>query len=119
MPIFYLYILSATQKTLETNSWLNLETQIANTSKIPLFGGSFCKFKGVLKISPGKDPDFRDQRPNKTYSRPNLMLTSENTPLPPPRFDSSIRGSALQTKRPYIRHELSRRLRGDVSSLIY
>ena len=53
------------KKPLETNSWPNLETQIANTSKAPLFGGIFCKFKGVPQTSPGKDPDFCAQRPKK------------------------------------------------------
>ena len=80
-----------TQKPLSTNSWLNLETQIANTSKIPLLGGSFCKFKGVLKISPGKDPDFRVQQPKK-----HIVGQISYWPVqihPKPRFDWSSRES--------------------------
>ena len=42
-----------------------LDNQIANTSKIPLFGGSFGKFKDVSPIFPGKGAEIHDQRSKK------------------------------------------------------
>ena len=38
----------------------HLDTQIANTSKIPFSRGSFCNFKGEAPISYRKDPDICD-----------------------------------------------------------
>ena len=43
----------------------NMDIQIANASKRPLFGGSFCIFKIIAQIYHIKDPEISDQRPKK------------------------------------------------------
>ena len=41
----------------------NIDTQSVNTSKIPLFRGSFYKFMGIPLISHRKDLEIRNQQP--------------------------------------------------------
>ena len=42
---------------------LNLGTRNSNTSKIPFFRGSFCKFNSKTSISHRKHPEIHDQLP--------------------------------------------------------
>ena len=66
----------------------NLGTQIANTSKINLSRGSFCKFKDEAPIFWRQDSEFRGQLPKKPIV--DQIWRRTLTKQPKPQFDWSL-----------------------------
>ena len=65
----------------------NLGSLSSNTSKVLLFRGNFCKFKGVTLISSGKFAEIRDHRPQKTYSKSSRLPVTKH---PKSHFDCGV-----------------------------
>ena len=76
----------------------NLDTSSSNTSKVLLFRGSLCKFKGVPPISPVNTQNSYSAA-RKTYTRPNLVVAGNFTPPPLPLYiDWNIEDKTISLK---------------------